>query len=50
MRHGENGRGMALAGTIVGYVGLALWIFGIIAFFGFIAWMTQYAYQYGTYS
>uniref|UniRef100_UPI0013E3F01B DUF4190 domain-containing protein n=1 Tax=Microbacterium sp. CPCC 204701 TaxID=2493084 RepID=UPI0013E3F01B len=48
--NGENGRGMALAGTIVGYVGLGLWIIGTIAFFGFVAWMTQYAYQYGTYS
>ena len=48
--NGENGRGMALAGTIVGYVGLALWILGIIAFFGFIAWMSQYAYQYDSYS
>ena len=36
--NGENGRGMALAGTIVGYVGLALWILGTILFFAFFAW------------
>ncbi|WP_194408677.1 DUF4190 domain-containing protein [Microbacterium cremeum] len=48
--NGENGRGMALAGTIVGYVGLGLWIIGIIAFFGFIALMIPYTYEYGTYS
>lgn len=35
---GENGRGMALAGTIVGYVGLGLWIIGMIVVFSLLAW------------
>lgn len=34
---GENGRGMALAGVIVGYVGLALLIIGIVILWGFLA-------------
>ncbi|WP_052676770.1 DUF4190 domain-containing protein [Microbacterium trichothecenolyticum] len=47
---GEQGRGMALAGTIVGWVGLGLAILGTIAailFFSFLAGMYG---QYGTYS
>lgn len=38
--NGEEGRGLALAGTIVGWVGIGLSIIGIfalIAFFGFLA-------------
>ncbi|QEV99938.1 DUF4190 domain-containing protein [Microbacterium caowuchunii] len=35
---GENGRGMALAGTIVGWVGLALSILGIIAVILYFTW------------
>lgn len=35
-RTGEGGRGLALAGTIVGYVGLALAILGILLFFAFL--------------
>lgn len=35
---GENGRGMALSGTIIGYVGLALWVIGGIILISFIAW------------
>jgi hypothetical protein len=31
-RSGESGRGLALAGTIVGYVTVALWVLGTIAF------------------
>lgn len=45
---GEEGRGLALAGTIVGWVGLGLTIFGIIAliaFFGFVASVTP-GYSY----
>jgi hypothetical protein len=41
---GEQGRGMALAGTIVGWVGLGLAILGIIAaiaFFGFFLTVYQ---------
>jgi hypothetical protein len=36
--NGENGRGMALAGTIIGYVGLALWAIGLIVVFSLLAW------------
>ncbi len=35
-RTGEGGRGLALAGTIVGYVGLALAFLGILLFFAFL--------------
>jgi hypothetical protein len=31
-KSGESGRGLALAGTIVGYVTLALWVLGSIVF------------------
>ncbi len=34
----EGGRGLALAGVIVGYVGLALSILGVIAFIAFWGW------------
>ncbi|MGU3356263.1 DUF4190 domain-containing protein [Microbacterium sp. M4A5_1d] len=37
-RTNENGRGMALAGLIVGYAGLALAIVGIIIVASFIGW------------
>ena len=30
-KSGESGRGLALAGTIVGYVTIALWVLGSIA-------------------
>ena len=36
-RTGETGRGMALAGLIVGYVGLAFFVLGAIAFIFFIS-------------
>jgi hypothetical protein len=36
-RNGENGRGMALAGVIIGWVSLGLWIIGIIFFIWFFA-------------
>ena len=35
-RTGEGGRGLALAGTITGYVGLALALLGILLFFAFL--------------
>ena len=31
-KSGESGRGLALAGTIIGYVTVALWVLGSIAF------------------
>lgn len=34
---GEKGRGMALAGVIVGWAGLAIIVLGALAFFAFIA-------------
>jgi hypothetical protein len=36
-RNGENGHGMALAGVIIGWVSLGLWIIGIIFFIWFFA-------------
>jgi hypothetical protein len=35
-RTGEQGRGLALAGTITGYVGLAFTLLGILAFLAFL--------------
>jgi hypothetical protein len=47
---GEQGRGMALAGTIVGWVGLGLAIIGIIAAIAFFAFfMSVYQQTGGTY-
>lgn len=46
---GEQGRGMALAGVIVGYIGLALAILGFIIFFivlGVIASQGGFEYSY----
>ncbi|MCZ4066774.1 DUF4190 domain-containing protein [Microbacterium sp. NE2HP2] len=40
-RTNENGRGMALAGLIVGYAGLALAIVGIIIVASFIGWAIE---------
>lgn len=37
-RSGEKGRGMALAGVIVGWAGLALTIIGVISFIAFVSW------------
>ena len=31
-KSGESGRGLALAGTIIGYLTIALWILGSLAF------------------
>ncbi|SDQ17092.1 DUF4190 domain-containing protein [Microbacterium sp. cf332] len=48
-RTGEKGRGMALAGLIVGYAGLALAIIGIIAFASFVGWAIEQE-SYNSYS
>ncbi len=47
---GEQGRGMALAGTIVGWVGLGLTILGIIAAILFFSFFVATYQSYGTYS
>jgi hypothetical protein len=44
---GEQGRGMALAGTIVGWVGVGLGILGLIAFVLFFSFVVA---SYSTYS
>ena len=50
-RTGENGRGLALAGTIVGYVLTALVILGTILFIAFFSWIISEGVMYdGTYS
>jgi Domain of unknown function (DUF4190)/Domain of unknown function (DUF1707) len=38
---GEGGDGLALAGLILGYVGLALSIIGLIAFLAVVVWATK---------
>ena len=38
-RTGENGRGMGLAGTIVGWVGIGLSIIGFIILIAWIGWL-----------
>lgn len=48
--NGEQGRGMALAGTIVGWVGLGLAILGTIAAILFFSFLVGMYGQYGTYS
>ncbi len=37
-RTGENGRGLALAGTVLGYIFTVLGLLFIIAYFAFFAW------------
>lgn len=44
----ESGRGMALAGTIVGWVGLALTIIGIIVLVAAWGWLISNADQFAT--
>jgi ABC-type spermidine/putrescine transport system permease subunit II len=41
---GEKGRGLALAGTILGYVFTVLWIIGIIAYVAFFAYLINSGY------
>lgn len=45
--NGEQGRGLALAGTIVGWVGLGLAVLGIIAAIAFFGLMVASYEQYG---
>lgn len=42
----EGGRGMALAGLIVGYVGLAFFVIGAIIFFSFVAYGVSQGTRY----
>ena len=46
--NGEKGRGMALAGVIVGYVGLALFVIGVIAFIAFFAFAASQGVRYSS--
>lgn len=48
-RTNEKGRGMALAGLIVGYAGLALAVIGVIVFASFIGWAIEQD-SYNSYS
>jgi hypothetical protein len=45
---GEKGRGMALAGLIVGYAGLALFVIGVIAFIAFFAFAASQGASYSS--
>jgi len=45
---GEQGRGMALTGVILGWVGVGLWAIGLILFFASIAWFTSVGGVYST--
>jgi len=42
-RTGENGRGMGLAGTIVGWVGIGLSIIGLFLLIAWISWIASNA-------
>lgn len=42
----EQGRGFALAGVIIGWVGLGLAVIGTIAFFAWIGWLTSMSTTY----
>jgi hypothetical protein len=47
---GEEGRGMALAGIIIGGVVTALIVIGVIAYFAFFVWLiNESSYDYSTY-
>jgi Domain of unknown function (DUF4190) len=47
-RTGEKGRGMALAGLIVGYVGLAFFVIGIAFFIFFVALAASEGVRYSS--
>jgi len=58
-RRNEEGRGMAIAGLVIGYVHTALWLLVIVAYVIFFAWWATEIQQherlprtttYGTYS
>jgi hypothetical protein len=45
---GEQGRGLALAGVIIGWVGLALAIIGTIVFMAWLGWFMANYQQFQT--
>jgi len=47
-KNGEKGRGLALAGIIVGWAGVALFVVGVIIFFSLIAWGATNGARYGS--
>lgn len=40
----QGGGGMATAGLIMGYISLALWVCGCIAYLVFFVWLSAYSY------
>lgn len=48
-RTGENGRGLALGGTIVGWISLGLWVLGIIIAVLFFIGLAAAGASYGSY-
>lgn len=49
-RTGDEGRGMALAGVIVGGVITALTVIGLVLYFAFFVWLaTESSYDYSSY-
>lgn len=46
----DQGRGMALAGLIVGYVGIAFGVLVVIFVFAFFGWALQYGGSFSEYS
>jgi peptidyl-prolyl cis-trans isomerase B (cyclophilin B) len=55
-RNNEEGRGLAVAGLVIGYVFTALYLLGIVIYVIFVAWMVSevdkapHTTTYGTYS
>lgn len=47
-RSGESGRGMALAGTIIGWIGVAFCVLGIILLLALIPWFMTNAQEFST--
>ncbi len=47
-RTGEKGYGMALAGVIVGWVGVALAVIGVVIIIGLIGWSVENGARYGS--
>lgn len=45
-RTGESGRGLALAGVIIGYVGIGSALLGIVLWMGFIAVVASAGYPF----
>ncbi|MEY4294107.1 MAG: hypothetical protein RIR29_757 [Actinomycetota bacterium] len=46
-RTGQNGRPLALAGVILGYVAIGLWLIGGAAMLGFKYWLISKGYDLG---